>query len=88
MLGASVTEVVLLLTRSVLKWVTLAVLIALPMAWWVMNQWLQTFPYRIAFPWWLLIVSGVGATLIALLTVSFQSVKAALMNPVKSLRSE
>ena len=87
-LGANVAEVVLLLTRSVLKWVTLAVLIALPMAWWVMNQWLQTFPYRIAFPWWLLIGSGIGATSVALLTVSFQSVKAALMNPVKSLRSE
>ncbi len=87
-LGASVAGVLLLLTRSVLKWVTVAVLIALPMAWWVMNQWLQAFPYHIAFPWWLLIRSGVGAILVALLTVSFQSIKAALMNPVKSLRSD
>ena len=87
-LGASVLGVTLLLSRPVLTWVSVAVLIGLPMGWWVMNQWLQSFPYHIAFPWWLLGVAGLLAVGIALLTVSFQSIRVALMNPVNSLRAE
>ena len=68
--------------------VCLAILIASPIAWWSMNQWLQDFAYRIKIEWWIFLLSGLFAVAIALLTVSFQSIKAALTNPVKSLRSE
>ena len=87
-LGASVTSIVALLSRDFLKPVAIAILIASPIAWYVMNQWLQNFAYRINIEWWVFAVAGLLAVGIALLTVSFQSVKAALMNPVKSLRSE
>jgi putative ABC transport system permease protein len=87
-LGASVTSVVTLLSKDFLKLVGIAILIATPVAWYFMNQWLQDFEYRIAISWWMLLLTGVVSVLIALLTVSFQAVKAALMNPVKSLRSE
>ena len=87
-LGASVTSIVNLLSRDFLKLVCLAILIASPIAWWSMNQWLQDFAYRIKIEWWIFLLSGLFAVAIALLTVSFQSIKAALTNPVKSLRSE
>ena len=63
-------------------------LIAFPLAWWGMNRWLQSFAYRIGVSWWIFVVAGSAAMLIALLTVSVQTVRAALANPVKSLRSE
>ena len=87
-LGASVTSIVNLLSRDFLKLVCLAILIASPIAWWSMNQWLQDFAYRINVEWWIFLLSGLFAVAIALLTVSAQAIKAALTNPVKSLRSE
>ena len=87
-LGASVTSIVALLSKDFLKLVLIAIVIASPIAWYAMNRWLQDFAYRIDIEWWVFAVSGLGALVITLMTVSFQSVKAALMNPVKSLRSE
>ncbi|AKD58632.1 macrolide ABC transporter permease [Spirosoma radiotolerans] len=87
-LGASVTNVVALLTKDFIKLVLLSIAIASPIAWYAMNQWLQSFAYKIDIEWWVFAVSGLLTLGIALLTVSFQSIKAALMNPVKSLRSE
>ncbi|QMW06998.1 ABC transporter permease [Spirosoma foliorum] len=87
-LGASVGSVVTLLSKDFLKPVAIAILIASPIAWYTMNQWLQNFAYHIDIQWWVFALAGLLAVCIALLTVSFQSIKAALMNPVTSLRSE
>ncbi|GAB2586872.1 FtsX-like permease family protein [Spirosoma areae] len=87
-LGASVASIVALLSIDFLKLVLIAIALATPLAWYAMNQWLQDFAYRIDIAWWMFAGAGGLAIGIALLTVSFQSVKAALMNPVKSLRSE
>jgi putative ABC transport system permease protein len=87
-LGASVTQVTQMLSKEFLKLVIIASLIAFPAAWWAMNKWLQSFAYRIDISWWVFAVAGFSALLIALLTVSFQAIKAALSNPVKSLRTE
>ena len=87
-LGASVSQVVALLSRDFLVLVLVAFVIATPIAWYAMNEWLQDFAYRIEISWWVFALAGMLALLIALLTVSFQAVKAALANPVKSLRSE
>ncbi|MEN0052315.1 MAG: ABC transporter permease [Mucilaginibacter sp.] len=87
-LGASVQGITTLLSVDFIKLVLLAILIASPIAWWAMHQWLQDFAYRISISWWMFALAGLGAVLIALVTVSFQSIKAALANPVKSIRSE
>jgi ABC-type antimicrobial peptide transport system permease subunit len=87
-LGASVTGIIRMLSKDFLKLVLIAAVIAFPVAWYFMNKWLQGFEYRIDIGWWVFVVAGVVAVLIALLTISFQSVKAALANPVKSLRTE
>ncbi|WP_288426718.1 ABC transporter permease [uncultured Spirosoma sp.] len=87
-LGASVTSIVALLSRDFLKLVFIAIVVASPIAWYAMHQWLQDFAYRIDISWWIFALAGLLAVGIALLTVSFQSIKAALVNPVKSLRSE
>ncbi|CAM4281231.1 ABC transporter permease [Gillisia limnaea] len=87
-LGASVQNVVRLLTKDFLKLVGIAFLIASPIAWYGMNKWLQDFPYRISIEWWVFLIAGVVALIITLLTVSFQAIKAAITNPVKSLRTE
>ncbi|MCY7349423.1 MAG: ABC transporter permease [Cytophagaceae bacterium] len=87
-LGASVGSIVSLLSKDFLKLVFFAFLLASPIAWYFMHQWLQDFAYKIDIEWWVFAVAGLLAVSIALLTVSFQSVKAALTNPVKSLRSE
>jgi putative ABC transport system permease protein len=87
-LGASVASLVALLSKDFLKLVLIAIVIASPLAWYAMNQWLQAFAYKIDIEWWVFALAALLAVGIALLTVSFQSVKAALMNPVKSLRSE
>ncbi len=87
-LGASLTDLTGILTVNFLKLVLVAVIIASPLAWYAMNKWLQNFPYRIDFSYWILILTGAGSLLIAFITISFQAVKAALANPVKSLRSE
>ncbi|WP_461129332.1 ABC transporter permease [Spirosoma aerophilum] len=86
-LGASVPNIVLLLSKDFLKLVLISILIASPLAWWAMHQWLKDFAYRIDIDWWVFALAGLLAIGIAQLTVSFQSIKAALMNPVKSLRS-
>ncbi|WP_257666692.1 ABC transporter permease [Parapedobacter tibetensis] len=87
-LGASVTGIVSLLSKDFVKLVLIAVLIASPIAWWVMNKWLTDFAYRIDIQWWMFAVAGLAAVMIALLTVSFQAIKAAVANPVDSLRDE
>jgi putative ABC transport system permease protein len=87
-LGASVSSIVLLLSKDFTRLVLISFIIAAPIAWYMMKQWLQNFAYRIDIGVGVFIVSGIAALLIAWLTVSYQSMKAALMNPVKSLRSE
>ncbi|GAB3963999.1 ABC transporter permease [Spirosoma terrae] len=87
-LGASVASIVTLLSKDFMKLVLIAILLASPLAWWTMNQWLNDFAYKIQIDWWVFVLAGVLAVCVALLTVSFQSIKAALVNPVKSLRSE
>jgi len=87
-LGASVTGVVGLLSKEFIKLVAIAIVIASPIAWWAANKWLQDFAYRINIGWWIFASAGVIALLIAMFTVSFQAVKAAVANPVKSLRTE
>jgi putative ABC transport system permease protein len=87
-LGASVLSIVNLLAQDFLKLVGVAILIASPLAWWAMRQWLQSFAYKIDVHWWVFALAGLLAVGVAFLTVSFQSVKAALTNPVKSLKTE
>ncbi len=87
-LGASVINVVSLLSKDFLKLVLAALLIAVPIGWYAMNRWLQDFAYQIHIKWWVFPLAGLLAIIIALVTISFQSIKAALANPVKSLRSE
>jgi putative ABC transport system permease protein len=87
-LGASVAGVVGLLSTEFVKLVTISFVIATPIAWWAMHKWLEAFAYKITITWWMFAIAGVLSIAIALLTVSFQAIKAALANPVKSLRSE
>jgi putative ABC transport system permease protein len=87
-LGASVPSIVSLLSTSFLKPVVIAMLIAFPVAWYVMNKWLQDFAYKVNIDWWVFALAGLLTICIALLTVSYQSIKAAFSNPVKSLRTE
>ncbi|MCR8556865.1 ABC transporter permease [Mucilaginibacter sp. BJC16-A38] len=87
-LGASVPQIVQELSKDFLKLVLVAAIIALPVAWFSMNKWLLDFAFRINVSWWVLLMAGVIALIIAFVTISFQSIKAALTNPVKSLRSE
>jgi putative ABC transport system permease protein len=87
-LGASVANITTLLSRDFVLLVLTAILFASPVAWWSMNRWLAGYPYRITISWWTFAAAGMGAVLIALITVSFQAIKAALANPAKSLRSE
>jgi putative ABC transport system permease protein len=87
-LGASVSGIAGLLSKDFLQLVIISCVIAFPMAYWAMQNWLKTYQYRIDIQWWVFAVAGISAMIIAAATVSFQSVKAALSNPVKSLRSE
>jgi putative ABC transport system permease protein len=87
-LGASVQNIVLLLSGHFIKLVIIANLIAWPLAWFAMQKWLQDFAYRIEVNWLVFALVALLSVLIALITISFQSVKAAIANPVKSLRSE
>jgi len=86
-MGASASGIVGLLSVDFIKLVFFAILIAVPVAWYAMDRWLQDFAYRIEIPWWGFALAGSIASIIAIATVSFQAIKAALMNPVKSLRS-
>ncbi len=87
-LGASVNRVVTILSKDFLKLVFISLIIAIPAAWFAANKWLENYPYRISLSWWLFASAGILVVLIALITVSFQAIKAAIANPVKSLRTE
>jgi putative ABC transport system permease protein len=87
-LGASVPQLILLISREFTKWVLVANLIAWPIAYVIMNNWLQGFDYRISLSWWIFLSSGILALVIALMTVSYQSIKAALANPADALKYE
>lgn len=87
-LGANVSTVVALLSKDFIKLVAIAIIIATPLAWFAMNKWLQGFAYRQEIQWWVLAITAFGSTAIAFITISFQSIKAALANPVDSLRGE
>jgi len=87
-LGAQVSGIVALLSRDFTMLVGIAALIAFPVAWWAMYKWLESFAYRTEISWWIFLVAGAVALGIALLTVSIQTIRAALANPIKSLRSE
>ena len=87
-LGASVTQVTSMLSKEFVKLVLIACIIAFPLSYWAMNKWLQDFAYRINISWGVFVLAGIAALLIALFTVSFKAIKAALANPVKSLRTE
>ncbi|ODS84515.1 MAG: hypothetical protein ABS46_03115 [Cytophagaceae bacterium SCN 52-12] len=87
-LGASVSNIVRLLSRDFVKLVLISVIIASPIAWWAMNNWLDDFAYRIDIQWWMFAAAGLAAVAIALFTISFQAIRAATANPVESLRTE
>ena len=87
-LGASVNGLTMMLSKDFIKLVVIASLTAFPIAWWVMSKWLQDFAYRVNISWWIFLAAGGSALAIAMLTVSFQAIKAAIANPVKSLRTE
>jgi putative ABC transport system permease protein len=86
--GAKISEVMTMLNRDFVKWVFIASVIAIPVSWYAMNKWLENFAYKTELSWWIFALAGLLALGIALLTVSFQSYKAAVKNPVESLRYE
>jgi putative ABC transport system permease protein len=86
--GASVSGIIWLISKEFMKWVMIAFIIACPLAWYVMNHWLQNFVYRTSIEWWMFVFTGVAALAIAFLTISFQTIKAARTNPVESLKYE
>ena len=87
-LGASVQSITTLLSKDFLKLVVISIVLAVPVSWYFMNKWLEDFAYRISISWWTYALAGILALAIALLTVSYQAIKAALKNPIKSLRTE
>ena len=88
MVGASIGSITTMLSIDFLKLVLLSLLIAFPLSWWLMNSWLQSFAYRVNISPWIFMIAGVSVIAITLLTISFQSIKAAIANPVAALRSE
>jgi putative ABC transport system permease protein len=87
-LGASVQRIVGLMTSEFIKLICISFVIAAPVAWWAMNKWLSDFAFRIDITWWMFVVAALLALVIALLTVSIQAIRAAVVNPVKSLKTE
>ncbi|MGB3587307.1 MAG: FtsX-like permease family protein, partial [Tunicatimonas sp.] len=87
-LGASVQSIVALLSKSIVKMVIFAMLLAIPITWYLIQQWLENFEYRIQISWWIFALAGGSVLLVALLTISFQTIKAAIANPADALRSE
>ena len=87
-LGASVLTITTLLSKDFLKLVIISLVIASPVAWWAMNTWLEKYTYRVNIGWWIFALAGLLSVAIALITVSYQAIKAAIANPVKSLRTE
>lgn len=86
--GAAVSEILIMLNKDFVKWVAIAFVIAVPIAWYVMKSWLQNFVYKIELSWWIFALAGIMALLIALITVSFQTFKVARRNPIEALRYE
>ena len=87
-LGASVGGIIGMLSKDFLKLIIISAVIAFPVAWWGMHKWLDNFAYRTEMAWWIFLIAGLIASFIALFTISFQAIKAARSNPVKTLRSE
>ncbi len=87
-LGASVKNIAFTLSSGFVKMVTIAIIIATPLSYWIMSRWLEDFAYRVDISWWMFVMVGVIAFVIALATTSFQTIKAAVVNPVDSLRAE
>jgi putative ABC transport system permease protein len=87
-LGATIGSIVYLFSKEFVILISIAFFIATPLAWYFMNKWLQEYAYRISISWWLFAASGLVAIVVALATISFQAIKAAVANPVDSLRSE
>lgn len=87
-LGANIGSIVGLLSKDFIKLVLIAIAVATPLAWYAMNKWLEGFAYQVPIHWWIFLIAGALSIVVALLTISFQSIKAAMMNPVKSLKSE
>ncbi len=87
-LGATASNIVYLFSKEFVLLITIAFAVATPLAWYFMHQWLQNFAYRVELSWWLFLVGGIVSIIIALISVSFQAIKAAITNPVKSLRTE
>ena len=87
-IGASAMNIFGLFSIDFIKLVVIALVIASPIAWYFMNEWLQDFSYKVSVSWWLFVAAGIAAVMIALVTIRFQSGKAAMTNPVKALRSE
>ena len=87
-LGASVASIVKLLSQDFVKLVFIAIVIASPVAWWGMDHWLEDFAYKINMQWWMFVLAGVIAVIIAILTVAYRSIMAAMVNPAKNLRTE
>ncbi len=87
-MGASVSQIVAMMSTEFVKLVLIAFVIAVPLAWYGMNKWLESFAYKISIEWFVFALAGVVALTIALITVSFESIKLAMGNPVESLRSE
>jgi putative ABC transport system permease protein len=87
-LGASVTQIVSILSKDFIKLVAIAFVVATPIAWWALHKWLDDFAFKTEISWWVFVVSGLGMIVIALITLSVQTIRAAMANPVNSLRSE
>lgn len=87
-LGASISGLTILLSRDFLRLVLISMVIAFPVSWWLMTEWLNDFAYKMKLGWWIFLAAGILALLIAWVTLSFQTIKAAIANPVKSLRTE
>ncbi|MEO5581639.1 MAG: FtsX-like permease family protein, partial [Saprospiraceae bacterium] len=87
-LGANVPGIIGMLSKDFIKLVCIAAMIAFPLGYFLMNKWLQDFSFRIDMQWWMFVLAGGSAIVIALLTISYQAIRAALMNPIRSLRTE
>ena len=87
-MGADVLDIVGMISKDFIKLVLIAILFAFPIAWWAMHEWLQGFAYHVGVSWWIFVLAGSIVVVITLITVSFQSIRASMANPVKSLRTE